>query len=126
VTSPPPEGVTRATRDEREPASSVALVRSQTGHERSDDDLLPDGRDLRPDAPSYAEPQADWELYDGLSHGEFCYVLTARQMGKPSLMARTADHLREQGTTVLSLDLSAIDQNLSLEQWYDGLLRLIA
>jgi WD40 repeat protein len=84
------------------------------------------GGTLRPDAPSYVERQADRDLYEGLSRGEFCYVLHSRQMGKSSLMARVAARLREQGVTVLSLDLSAIGQNLTPEQWYDGLLRLIA
>jgi WD40 repeat protein len=84
------------------------------------------GGTLRPDAPSYVERQADRDLHEGLTRGEFCYVLHSRQMGKSSLMARTAARLRGQGTTVLSLDLGAIGQNLSPEQWYDGLLRLIA
>src|SRR2546422_11091603 len=80
------------------------------------------GGTLRPDAPSYVERRADAELYEGLQQGEFCYILTSRQMGKSSLMARTAVRLREEGTIVAILDLAAIGQNLTVEQWYDGLL----
>jgi len=43
-------------------------------------------------------------------------------MGKSSLMVRTAGKLREQGVQVVVLDLTAIGQNLTPEQWYDGLL----
>src|SRR5215467_5697044 len=80
------------------------------------------GGTLRPDAPSYVERQADEELCAGLLRGEFCYVLTSRQMGKSSLMVRTVKRLRDQGVAVAVLDLTAIGQNLSLEQWYDGLI----
>jgi WD40 repeat protein len=43
-------------------------------------------------------------------------------MGKSSLMAQTAARLRQQGVAVAVLDLQAVGQNLSPEQWYDGLL----
>ena len=80
------------------------------------------GGSLRRDAPCYVERSADAELYEGLRQGQFCYVLTARQMGKSSLMVRTAARLREEGVGVAVLDLTAIGQNLTAEQWYGGLL----
>ena len=77
---------------------------------------------LRHDAPSYVERKADKELLAGLTAGEFCYVLTSRQMGKSSLMIRTAAKLRQKNIRVVVSDLTAIGQNLSSDQWYDGLL----
>jgi hypothetical protein len=80
------------------------------------------GGTLGHDAPCYVERRADTELHDALVDGEFCYVLTSRQMGKSSLMVRTAARLREAGVSVVVLDLTMLGRNLSVEQWYYGLL----
>src|SRR5262245_56851715 len=80
------------------------------------------GGTLDRDAACYVVRQSDQQLYDGLRQSQFCYVLTARQMGKSSLMVRTAARLREEGAGVAVLDLTAHGQNLTAEQWYSGLL----
>jgi WD40 repeat protein len=77
------------------------------------------------DAPSYVERHADLELYEGLTAGDYCYVLTPRQMGKSSLMVRAAARLRQDGVAVAVLDLTRAGQNVTVEQWYDGLLGLL-
>src|SRR5947209_1946579 len=86
------------------------------------DNFYVTGGTLRQDALSYLERRADHELFNGLMAGEFCYVLTSRQMGKSSLMVHTAARLRAQGVAVAVLDLTLLGQNLSPEQWYGGLL----
>ncbi len=83
------------------------------------------GGTLPRDAPSYIHRQADEDLYQGLQHGDLCYILTARQMGKSSLMVRTVVRLRAEGFTVAVLDLTLQGRHLTMEQWYDGLLRQV-
>jgi WD40 repeat protein len=73
-------------------------------------------------APCYIVRRADAELHAAIRAGRFCYVLTARQMGKSSLVNRVATQLCAEGSTVAQIDLTSIGQNLTIEQWYDGLL----
>jgi hypothetical protein len=83
------------------------------------------GGTLRRDAASYVTRDADLRILESLKQGDFCYVLTARQMGKSSLMVRTAARLRSEHIQVAVLDLTALGQNLTIEQWYNGLLERI-
>jgi WD40 repeat protein len=79
------------------------------------------GGTLCTDAASYIVREADERLFQSLQEGNFSYVLTSRQMGKSSLMVRTATRLKADGVGVSIADLSAIGQNLSADQWYYGL-----
>jgi WD40 repeat protein len=83
------------------------------------------GGTMMPDAPSYVERQADHDLYDSLRAGKYCYMLTARQMGKSSLTARTAAKLRAAGIGAIVVDLAAIGRNLTIGQWYGSMLSWI-
>ncbi|MEM7345986.1 MAG: AAA-like domain-containing protein, partial [Chloroflexota bacterium] len=92
---------------------------------RSDQDIsdfFVAGGTLRPDSPSYVSRPADEELFNLAQAGEFCYVLTARQMGKSSLMIRTARRLRAEGIHSIIIDLTKIGIEVTVEQWYLGLL----
>src|ERR1035438_8065222 len=53
------------------------------------------GGTMKPDADSYVVRKADSELLRAALAGEFCYVLTPRQMGKSSMMTRTARSLAD-------------------------------
>jgi hypothetical protein len=77
---------------------------------------------MRLEAQSYIPRRADSELYEALRQGEFCSVLTPSQMGKSSLMARTAARLAAEGAAVVRIDLTGVGENLEPEQWYFSLL----
>ena len=66
------------------------------------------GGTLGPDAPSYVVREADEELPRLVLAGHFCYVLTARQMGKSSLMVRSANRLQAEGVRTATVELTEI------------------
>ncbi|NET05183.1 MAG: CHASE2 domain-containing protein [Symploca sp. SIO2B6] len=80
------------------------------------------GGSLNNDHPYYIRRQADVDLYDALSKGEFCYIFNARQMGKSSLMVQMFHQLEQEGVCCAAVDMSRIgSENLTPEQWYKGL-----
>jgi hypothetical protein len=82
------------------------------------------GGTLRAQAPSYVTRPTDAELLNSLLQGEFCYVLTPRQMGKSSLMVRIAQQLRERQVRPVIVDLTSIGTGSS-DEWYLGLMSRI-
>jgi hypothetical protein len=76
-------------------------------------------------SPSYCTRDADEELYTRFLQGEFCYILSTRQIGKTSLIARTARRLRNDGIDAVSLDLTQCGTADNKEQWYYTLLNQI-
>lgn len=80
------------------------------------------GGSLPKDFPSYIKRTADEEIYSTLKVGKFCYVLSARQMGKSSLRIRTMDRLQKEGFVCVSIEITSIGVNISANQWYYGFL----
>src|SRR3989337_1493752 len=74
---------------------------------------------------SYIKREADNELLHRVLAGEFCNVLTARQMGKSSLMIRTASQLEIEGVRTVIIDLTTIGVNISSSEWYFGIISRI-
>jgi hypothetical protein len=79
------------------------------------------GGTMKPGTLTYIERNADTELFEAVIAGQYCSVLTTRQMGKSSLMARTAARLREQHIACATIDLQG--KNGQPEQWYYGFLK---
>jgi WD40 repeat protein len=83
------------------------------------------GGTLRVGIRSYVTRPADEELVQAALTGEFCYVLTPRQMGKSSLMVRAAQQLQAADVRTIILDLTSIGTIVTPEQWYLGLISRI-
>lgn len=84
------------------------------------------GGTLGGSAASYVQRPLDNELLRHLLTGEYCNVLAARQMGKSSLMVRTAEELRMQGVKTATIDITSIGSLVTPSQWYLGLVSRLA
>jgi len=74
---------------------------------------------MHPGSPSYVVRQADRELVHAVAGRELCYVLASRQMGKSSLMARTASTLADQGISCAIVDVTLLSENKGEpDAWY--------
>ncbi len=81
------------------------------------------GGTLNPRRHVYIERPEDAELLRLLLEGEYCNILTSRQMGKSSLMARTALKLMEEGRRFVAVDVAGeLGGTARPEPWYLGLL----
>lgn len=82
----------------------------------------------------YIDRPADKQLAELCLNHDFAYVLTARQMGKSSLMFNTVESLRKAETSedqlpfrTVTIDLTQIGTfKLDVDAWYLGLLTLVA
>jgi len=74
----------------------------------------------------YVERPADTTLLQLCRQGAFTYVLTSRQMGKSSLMIRTAEKLIDEGVRPVIIDLTELGASTTADQWYRGVLEKLA
>jgi AAA domain-containing protein len=82
---------------------------------------------LPPGSPSYIQREADQRLFGLTLAGEYCNVLTPRQMGKTSLIAHIQGRLQEEGVRTAVIDLTAIGAHeVEADAWYYSLVSAIS
>ncbi len=85
------------------------------------------GGSLSSDIPTYVVRRSDDELYRNIKVGNFCYVLSARQMGKSSMRVRTMEKLRNEGYQCISFELTQLgNSDTNAKQWYYSFLYKVA
>ena len=74
----------------------------------------------------YLVRPADQQLLELCRQSRFAYVLTPRQLGKSSLMIRTAEELQAEGFRAVMVDLTQIGTHSNAETWYGDVLEVVA
>ena len=71
----------------------------------------------------YVKRPEDDLVHDLLSRGEYCNILTSRQMGKSSLMWKVSQRLQTAGVRTASVDMAGeLGTPTAADEWYSGLL----
>jgi len=81
------------------------------------------GGTLGDDNTTYIKREADDQLYEALTHGEFCYVLDSRQTGKSSLRVRTMHRLKNHKIKEIKyvyISLHGLSTTETQSKWYAG------
>lgn len=81
------------------------------------------GGTLGDDNTTYIKREADDQLYEALTHGEFCYVLDSRQTGKSSLRVRTMHRLKNHEIKEIKyvyISLHGLSTTETQSKWYAG------
>jgi len=73
----------------------------------------------------YIRRKADDELLELCRQSEIAFILSSRQVGKSSLIVRTAQQLESEDIRSVTIDLSAIGVKVSPNEWYMGILNEI-
>jgi WD40 repeat protein len=79
------------------------------------------GGPVQPDRGCYVTRKADEILFSRLAQGEYCQVFAPPDTGKTSLVAHTAERLRDAGAAVATVDLAQIsnrDLSEDVGRWY--------
>jgi WD40 repeat protein len=91
----------------------------------SSDALYTVGGTVQAGSGLYIPRQADDELLELCRQAAFAYVLAPRQLGKSSLMIRTAERLQAEGIASVIIDLTQLGVQLTADAWYLGLLTVL-
>ncbi len=74
----------------------------------------------------YLVRAADQHLLELCRQSRFAYVLTPSQLGKSSLMMRTAVQLLDEGFRAVTVDLTQIGTHSEAETWYGDFVEVVA